>query len=154
LETLKCEVCGATFTQIRGRQKYCSRVCYRTSNIRRAVKVRKEKKMRVKGREAFPSQNAPKSDGGDPFRNLWSAVIGEAVRALIKKRKSSRAIRFFSEQDGMFTWICGHLSYDPQNIRDALSKKYKISFKYKDLEEQKIYPRLKQNTQPNTPPTQ
>jgi hypothetical protein len=110
--------------------------------------------MRVKGREAFPSQNAPKSDGGDPFRNLWSAVIGEAVRALIKKRKSSRAIRFFSEQDGMFTWICGHLSYDPQNIRDALSKKYKISFKYKDLEEQKIYPRLKQNTQPNTPPTQ
>jgi hypothetical protein len=60
----------------------------------------------------------------DPHRNLWAAVLQQAIEDVAKKNGKSGTARewFESSRDGVgsFLWVCGVLDFDPEQIGKKL----------------------------------
>jgi hypothetical protein len=59
------------------------------------------------------------------FRNLWAAVLKQAIKDAkqdLKSSLTSPGLWFYSDSQaiGSFLWICGVLNIDPESIRPVV----------------------------------
>lgn len=65
----------------------------------------------------------------DPYRNLWAAVMLNALENLSSKKHSDSALHFFRSHHGMFVWICDALGLPKETIRKRAEQKRKLTEK-------------------------
>lgn len=53
-------------------------------------------------------------------KNLWIAVLQNAVRALHNEETRERSLKFFNARDGMFMLICSMLDTSPDYLRRGI----------------------------------
>ncbi|RPH75913.1 hypothetical protein EHM76_00565 [bacterium] len=80
-------------------------------------------------------QDAKDHDEYCSERELWSAVVQQAIEDSLKPGKATRVARerdaarnFFRSQGQMFDWICDHMNLNKDAVREKMEKRWASTF--------------------------